>query len=84
MKKFLAALMILAMGIVVPNLADARNWNNDEDEDNTCHYCNGTGYCSDCGGSGTEGYTDDDGNDIPCSRCGGSGQCYFCGGSGYY
>lgn len=41
-----------------------------------CTRCDGSGYCSVCGGKGVN----DSGND--CSICSGSGLCYYCNGTG--
>ena len=83
MKKLLVILMILAMGIVIPNLADARHHDDDRDP---CSYCRGWGDCPKCKG---KGYTEEyDSNrkewyEETCIECHGSGKCRRCHGWGW-
>ena len=81
MKKFLTALLVLiALAVIIPSLADASNWTKYQ-EPETCWTCGGSGHCSSCDGSGyVEEYGSND--EVECSECNGTGHCSTCGGTG--
>ena len=90
-------ILVLLVGIVIisaTSICNASWWydfihsdRGDDDYDDTCWHCNGTGRCSNCDGTGViEGdynYRTKSYDEETCSDCGGSGNCSACGGSGY-
>lgn len=84
MKKFLAVLTVLvAIVVIIPGLAGASNWTkyHDDDEENPCWHCGGSGKCEVCEGEGY--YEEERGRNVKCYRCDGTGKCYYCDGKGY-
>ena len=54
---------------------------NNDDDNNECSWCNGTGDCQTCDGRGyTESRYSNEKNE--CDDCNGTGKCSYCGGSG--
>ena len=97
MKKFLIALVVLfAFAVVLPmtttqasvQTVECSWWGKmihgeygDDDDDSTCVWCNGSGYCQTCDGKGYV-YEYKRG-DVECEDCYGTGKCSHCNGSGY-
>jgi len=63
--------------------AGANGGGYDNDREQTCSACTGSGRCSSCGGSGyrTQWIAQKQ-EQMPCASCASSGRCSYCGGDG--
>ena len=68
----LAAVLVLALALCAPALAEADPTELDGTKMIECTDCGGSGACQDCYGLDPE-----------CEACGGANQCATCGGAGY-
>ena len=55
----------------------------DEEEEEDCPECEGSGACIDCLGTGENEDPDDLDESHECLTCEGTGNCPFCNGYGY-
>lgn len=65
------------------NDKDVINKNRSDENQYKCDWCNGTGVCKECGGSGKNNATSKVLKAMGCQLCEKSGKCVKCGGDGW-